>query len=152
MSGGWRRALVVPALLLSTPDLFSADATPPVPEEAIVLSPFEVQGEQSGYFQANAMSGTRLGSRVEDLAQPITVMTKDQMSDFAMLDVNDVFDYMAGTEGTGSYSDFVVDRTGAVTDNVALDPNNANRVRGIGKANIAFNNIATSERVPIDPL
>jgi len=121
-------------------------------EQAIVLSPFEVQGEQSGYFQSNAMSGTRLGSRIEDLAQPITVMTKDQMSDFAMLDVNDVFDYMAGTEGTGSYSDFVVDRTGAVTDNVALDPNNANRVRGIGKANIAFNNIATSGRVPVDPL
>ena len=93
-----------------------------------------------------------LGEKIEDLGQSISVMTKEQMFDFAMLDVNDVFDYMASTEGTNTYSDFVLDRTGAVTDNVALDPNNANRVRGIGRANIAFNNIQTSGRVPIDPL
>lgn len=121
-------------------------------EDVVVLSPFEVVAETTGYYQTNTMSGTRLNSKIEDLAQSITVMTKEQMTDFAMLDINDVFDYMAGTEGTNTYSDFVVDRTGAVTDNVALDPNNANRVRGIGKANVAFNNIATSGRVPVDPL
>lgn len=120
--------------------------------ETITLSPFEVRSTATGYFQSNTMSGTRLNSRIEDLGQSITVMTKEQMSDFAMLDVNDVFDYMAGTEGTHTYSDFVVDRTGAVTDNVALDPNNANRIRGIGSANVALNNIPTTGRVPIDPL
>jgi hypothetical protein len=35
---------------------------------------------------------------------------------------------------------------------VSLNPNNANRVRGIGNANLAFNNIATTGRVPVDPL
>src|SRR3954469_7731103 len=79
-------------------------------------------------------------------------MTKEQMRDFAMLDINDVFDYMASTEGTGSYSQFDTDRTGAVVDQVSLNPNNANRVRGIGSANIAFNNIAMTGRVPVDPL
>jgi hypothetical protein len=74
------------------------------------------------------------------------------MTDFAMRDINDVFDYMASTEGTGSYSEFVTDRTGAVVDNVSLSPNTANRVRGIGSANIAFNNIAMTGRVPVDPL
>ncbi len=74
------------------------------------------------------------------------------MTDFAMLDINDVFDYMASTEGTGSYSQFDTDRTGAVVDQVSLNPNNANRVRGIGNANVAFNNIATTGRVPVDPL
>lgn len=121
-------------------------------EEAFVLSPFEVKAETKGYFQANTMSGTRLNSKIEDIGQSITVMTKEQMTDFAMLDINDVFDHMASTEGTNSYSDFVTDRTGAVVDNVALNPNNANRVRGIGNANIAFNNIAMSGRVPLDPL
>lgn len=120
--------------------------------ETITLSPFEVVAEATGYFQSNTMSGTRLNSKIEDLGQSITVMTKEQMVDFAMLDINDMFEHMAGTEGTNSYSDFVVDRTGAVTDNVSLDPNNANRVRGIGNANIAFNNIATTGRVPVDPL
>lgn len=121
-------------------------------EEVFELSPFEVVAEATGYFQANSMSGTRLNSKVEDLAQSITVMTKDQMTDFAMIDINDVFDHMASTEGTGSYSLFETDRTGAVVDRVSLDPNNSNRVRGIGNANIAFNNIETTGRVPVDPL
>ena len=98
------------------------------------------------------MSGTRLNSKIEDLGQSITVMTKEQMTDFAMLDVNDVFYHMASTEGTSSYSMFETDRTGAMIDQVTLDPNNANRVRGICSANIAFNNIATTGRVPVDPL
>ena len=117
-----------------------------------MLSPFEVVSDTKGYYSANTMSGTRLNSKIEDLGQPITVMTKEQMTDFAMLDINDVFDYMAGTEGTNSYSQFETDRTGAVVDNVSLDPNNANRVRGIGSANIAFGNIGMTGRVPVDPL
>ncbi len=124
----------------------------PAGEETLVLSPFEVISENKGYFSANSMSGTRMNSKIEDLGQSITVMTKEQMIDFAMLDINDVFDYMASTEGTGSYSLFETDRTGAVVDQVSLNPNNANRVRGIGNANIAFNNIATTGRVPVDPL
>ncbi|MEO6246547.1 MAG: TonB-dependent receptor, partial [Opitutaceae bacterium] len=121
-------------------------------DEVVELSPFQVVSDAKGYFQANTMSGTRLNSNIEDLGQSITVMTKEQMADFAMLDINDVFDHMASTEGTSSYSDFALDRTGAVTDNVSGDPNNANRVRGIGSANIAFGNIATTGRVPVDPL
>jgi hypothetical protein len=120
--------------------------------DVVELSPFQVTSNNKGYFASNTMSGTRLNSKIEDLGQSITVMTKEQMSDFAMLDINDVFDYMASTEGTNSYSEFVTDRTGAVVDNVSLSPNTANRVRGIGSANIAFNNIATSGRVPVDPL
>ncbi len=120
--------------------------------DVVALSPFEVVSDANGYFASNTMSGTRLNSKIEDLGQSITVITKEQMSDFAMLDINDIFDYMASTEGTGSYSALEVDRTGAVTDNVSLDPNNANRVRGIGSANIAFGNIATTGRVPVDPL
>jgi hypothetical protein len=120
--------------------------------ETVELSPFQVTSNAKGYFQSNTMSGTRLNSKIEDLGQSITVMTKEQMTDFAMLDINDVFDYMASTEGTGSYSQFDTDRTGAVVDQVSLNPNNANRVRGIGSANIAFNNIQVSGRVPVDPL
>jgi hypothetical protein len=128
------------------------ETAPAAPAEVVTLSPFEVVSEATGYFQSNTMSGTRLNSKIEDLGQSITVMTKEQMTDFAMLDINDVFDHMASTEGTSSFSLFETDRTGAVVDQVSLDPNNANRVRGIGNANIAFNNIATTGRVPVDPL
>jgi hypothetical protein len=151
-----------PAQTVSTPATETANPGPektvpveeqaPAKEEVVELSPFQVVANTKGYFSANSMSGTRMNSKIEDLGQSITVMTKEQMVDFAMLDINDVFDYMASTEGTGSYSLFDTDRTGAVVDQVSLDPNNANRVRGIGNANIAFNNIATTGRVPVDPL
>ena len=150
----WTRAFValLSATSLAAQTAATSDPTEKKSDEVVTLSPFEVVSDSKGYFQANTMSGTRLNSKIEDLGQSISVMTKAQMSDFAMLDINDVFDYMASTEGTNSYSQFETDRTGAVVDQVSLNPNNANRVRGIGSANIAFNNIATSGRVPVDPL
>jgi hypothetical protein len=144
----WSPAQVAPSTGRNVPPAAPASTG----GEIIELSPFQVVSEAKGYFQSNTMSGTRLNSKIEDLGQSITVMTKEQMTDFAMLDLNDIFDHMASTEGTGSYSLFETDRTGAVVDQVSLNPNNANRVRGIGNANIAFNNIQTTGRVPVDPL
>jgi outer membrane receptor protein involved in Fe transport len=120
--------------------------------DATVMSPFEVISASRGYYASNTMSGTRLNSKIEDLAASITVVTKEQMSDFAMLDINDIFRYEAGTEGTTTFTDYTVDRNGAAVDNTQLNPNNANRMRGIGPANTAFGNFETSGRVPIDPI
>lgn len=121
-------------------------------EGPIVISPFEVRSEGRGYYASSTMSGTRLNSKVEDLASSITVVTKEQMSDFAMLDINDVFLYEASTEGTGTYTEFSIDRNGSPVDGTSLNPNGANRVRGVGPANISFGNFETSGRVPIDPI
>ncbi|HUR58121.1 MAG TPA: hypothetical protein VM029_10460, partial [Opitutaceae bacterium] len=98
-------------------------------EEAVVLSPFEVTSEGRGYYASSTMSGTRLNSKVEDLASSISVVTKEQMTDFAMLDINDIFLSEAGTEGIGTYTEFSVDRNASPTDN-SLNPNGSNRVRG----------------------
>ncbi|MEO5959836.1 MAG: TonB-dependent receptor plug domain-containing protein, partial [Opitutaceae bacterium] len=97
------------------------------------------------------MSGTRLNSKIEDLAASITVVTKEQMQDFAMLDINDIFAYEASTEGTGNYTAFDIDRNGQVTDQIQNNPQGSNRVRGISAANISLSGFATSGRVPIDP-
>ena len=121
--------------------------------DAIQLSPFEVTtANNKGYFAANSMSGTRFNTKVEDLASSLSVVTKEQMQDFAMLDINDVFLYTASTEGTGTYTDLVVDRNGQVTDNVQMNPTGANRVRGIASANSSYGNYETMNRVPVDPL
>ncbi|MSU25128.1 MAG: TonB-dependent receptor [Opitutus sp.] len=120
--------------------------------ETVHLSPFEVVSDTKGYYAANTMSGTRFNSKLEDLASSITVMTKEQMSDFAMLDINDIFLYTASAEGTGTYTDFTVDRNGSVSENVSLNPTGANRVRGIGSANVSLSNFETMGRTPIDPL
>src|SRR5688572_1825127 len=101
--------------------------------ETIQLSPFEVSGAgDRGYYGANTMSGTRLNSRIEDLASSMTVVTKEQMADFAMLDINDIFNYEAGTEGTGTYTDFSFDRNGVPIDNTQLNPGGAK----IGRAHV----------------
>jgi hypothetical protein len=121
-------------------------------DETIMLSPFEVVSDTRGYHASNTMSGTRFNSKLEDLASSISVMTKEQMSDFAMIDINDVFLYTGNTEGTGTYTDYVVDRNGQVFDNVQLSPGTANRVRGISSANISYGNFEVSGRMPIDPL
>ncbi len=120
--------------------------------ETIVLSPFEVQTDTKGYYSSNTMSGTRFNSKIEDLGASITVVTKEQMQDFAMLDINDIFLYTASTEGTGTYTDFTVDRNGSYSDNVELNPQGANRVRGIGAANVSMGNFETTGRTPVDPL
>ncbi len=119
--------------------------------DVVVLSPFQVSGEaDKGYYASNTLSGTRINSKLEDLGAAISVVTKQQMEDFAMLDLNDVFLYEANTEGTGNYTDVAIDRNGVVTDNVASDPSNANRVRGIGPANQARGNFEVT-RTPFDP-
>jgi outer membrane receptor protein involved in Fe transport len=121
-------------------------------EKVLELSPFQVVADTNGYYASNTLSGTRLNSKLEDLGASISIVTKQQMKDFAMLDINDIFLYEANTEGTGNYTDFTVDRNGNTADNVAGNPNGANRIRGIGAANTARGNFATSGRVPIDPI
>src|SRR5690606_33880326 len=108
--------------------------------------------EATGYYATNTTAGTRLNSKIDDLGASITVITKEQMTDFAMLDINDIFNYEASTEGTGNYTDYEVDVYGSPVDNVKLDPNGANRIRGLTPANIALGNFETSGRLPIDPL
>ena len=120
-------------------------------DETITLSPFEVVADTKGYFSSNSMSGTRFNTRVEDLAASLTVITKEQMDDFAMLDINDVFNVTAGTEGTATYTDYTIDRNGQLTDNVQVDPNNANRIRGILAANQSYGNFEVN-RLSVDRL
>lgn len=93
------RTLLTPALcaaLLAVPPLCSAQSSaspaPKIGDENVVrLSPFEVVSDTTGYDASHTMSGTRLKSKIEDLSASITVETQQQMSDFALLDLNDIF-------------------------------------------------------------
>lgn len=129
-----------------------APITNPERDEIIKLSPFEVTEDTRGYYAANAMSGTRLNSKLEDLAAAISVVTKEQMQDFGLLDMNDIFNYEANTEGTGNYTDFDFNLSGMPVDNVQMDPQVANRIRGLKNANTTVGNFETSGRTPIDPI
>jgi outer membrane receptor protein involved in Fe transport len=126
--------------------------------ETVFLSPFTVSSESDrGYQALNTLSGTRLNSKLEDLGASITVVTKQQMQDLAVLDLNDVFLYEASTEGTGNYTQFTPNRNGGIIDGTANDPATANRIRGVGSpisgsgVNIAVGNFSSNRKIPMDP-
>jgi outer membrane receptor protein involved in Fe transport len=127
-------------------------ADPTKDKEVVQLSPFEVVDLNKGYYAPNTMSGTRMNSKLEDLGASITVITKEQMQDFALLDMNDIFNYEASTEGTGNFTDFAFNRNGEPESMTQLQPEIANRIRGVGNANTTLGNFETSGRVPIDPI
>lgn len=133
-------------------DAASSDATTGTSSAGVVkMSPFQVQADNDkGYFGANTLSGTRINSKITDLASSITVVTKQQLEDTAAVDINDIFEYEANTEGTNQYTEFSVDRNGGVNDSVQSSPTTANRIRGIASANIALDNFASDSSIPVD--
>lgn len=127
----------------------SGRPTAPKEDQPFVLSPFEVTASNKGYQATNTMSGTRLNSKLEDLAASISVVTKQQLDDMAAVDINDIFSTESNTEGIYQYTEFTIDR-GFTVDTVSQTPENANRVRGLGQANLANNGFAASRQIPID--
>ena len=118
--------------------------------DVISLTPFEVSaGSERGYAASNTLAGTRLNSRLEDLAGSISVVTKQQLEDTAALDINDIFLFEVGTEGTGQFTDLTNDGRGDY-DNVAGNPTGANRMRGLSAATIAVGGFTASSSIPID--
>lgn len=121
-------------------------------DEVVSLSPFEVKSDNAGYYGANTTAGTRMNSNLEDLASSTSIVTKQQMADFAALNINDIFAYEVSTEGSGTFSDAAYDNKGSPVDNVSTNPNIANRIRGVGQANVALGNYASNNLVPVDPI
>jgi hypothetical protein len=120
-------------------------------EEVVALSPFEVNAaDEQGYAAHSSMSGTRLNSKLEDIASSISVVTKQQLLDTAAIDINDIFQYEVGTEGTAQFTDPTNDGRGNY-DNVQGNPTGANRVRGLAQAGILVGGFAASSSIPIDP-
>jgi hypothetical protein len=138
----------------------AAGAATPAAGDIVTLSPFTVATQRdSGYFAENTLAGSRLNTNLGDLAASITVVTKQQMDDTASLDINDVFKYEAGTEGSSTYSPVITDR-GTAKDTVAgyslgndggtTTNAQSNRVRGLAAPDSALNYFPTNNRIPFD--
>ncbi len=125
-------------------------AEEPKDNEIVELSPFEVNGsEDRGYSASSTLAGTRLNSKLDDIAGSVSVVTKQQLLDTAAVDINDIFQYEVGTEGTKQFTDLTTDSRGDY-DNVAGNPTGANRMRGLAQANITAGGFAASSSIPID--
>lgn len=138
-----------------------AGATPSTQGDVVQLSPFTVDtSKDRGYLSDNTLAGSRLNTRVTDLASSITVITKQQLVDTASIDINDVFLYEANTEGANNYTDFNIDTRGAIQDRNAgfqggapslpFGPQTSNRVRGIGAVDRLRDYYPSNQRIPFD--
>lgn len=117
-------------------------------DQPVVLSPFEVNAANDRGYQAfNTLSGSRINTKLEDLAASLSVVTKQQLLDTAATDINDVFLYEANTEGIYQWTSFTVDR-GNVSDDIQADPSGATRMRGLSGPNFSTGLYRTS--LPID--
>ncbi len=158
--GRWRAALFASGLVVATSwgQTLPAPESKPSPEEIVRLSPFQVASEAEGYRAAKTLSGNRLNTDLDDLGSSITAITKQEIADLALLDINDVFRYQASTEGSDNFTSFNRNRSGGVNDQVQSDPALANRIRGIaqagqnlGGANTAWGNFSSNNNIPLDP-
>ncbi|HWA86813.1 MAG TPA: TonB-dependent receptor plug domain-containing protein [Opitutus sp.] len=71
-------------------------------EGVVTLSPFEVRGENdNGYQSTSTLAGTRLRSDLKDLANSISVINKNFMTDINATDSTSLFVYTLGTEVGG---------------------------------------------------
>jgi hypothetical protein len=132
---------------------------PAKPDERLVLSPFVVTTtKDAGYFAENTLMGSRLNSKISDLAASITVVTKQQLEDTGSLDINDVFMFESNTEGASTYTPVAMNRNN-LTDNIggysgddgsSFGISTANRVRGLGRVDTAQNNYPTIARLAFD--
>ncbi|MEY2880156.1 MAG: hypothetical protein RLZZ15_2536, partial [Verrucomicrobiota bacterium] len=126
----------------------SPSAASAAPDDLVQLSPFEVRSDADrGYLATSALSGTRLNTKLEDLAASLSVVTKQQLQDTAAVDINDMFLYEANTEGASQWTSFSNDR-GTISDDVQANPTGATRMRGLTAANTAIDGFSSS--LPFD--
>lgn len=133
---------------------------PAAEEEVVMLSPFTVDASKDiGYYAENTLAGSRINTKLGDLASSVTVVTKQQLLDTASTDINDVFMYESNTEGANTYTQTDVSRNGVPRDTIAGYSSdqgvpstraNANRVRGLAAPDSAINNYPSISRVPFD--
>lgn len=109
--------------------------TPPT-EEALVLSPFEVNvSADNGYAASGTLSGTRLRTDLRDVAASSSIVTKQFMTDVGATNLAELLVYTTGTEVSGlggNMSSFDVSAGGVDPEQVNRQPASIVRIRSIG--------------------
>ncbi len=104
--------------------------------EVVVLSPFVVDASKDeGYRATSTLAGSRINTPLKDVAQSITVVTKEFMTDISAVSINDVLAFTANTEGTRDFNPAPLS-LGSPSDQAASNPNGSNRIRGLAAADL----------------
>ena len=138
-------AMANPALAQEAP---AGSAAPDVSdEEIVVLSPFVVSATESnsGYAVQDTLAGTRVRTRMKDVASALSVVSKQFMQDVGATDNTSLLQYTANTEVGGTRGNFLGTdyATGSgnygqggqtPSNNTLLRPSANTRVRGLSAA------------------
>jgi outer membrane receptor protein involved in Fe transport len=120
----------------ATPPASDTTKTNTDSEETVLMSPFVVDANKDQGYEATAtLAGSRINTNLKDVSQSITVVTKAFLTDVAAVSVNDVLTYTANTEGTRDFTSSS-QSLGRPSDDIAQNPNTANRIRGLAAADI----------------
>jgi len=128
------------------------NSTPPPPvasnaDEVTELSPFTVSADSfRGYYASQTLAGSRLKTRVDEVASSIQILTPEFLDDVGATNASELFLYTTSTEASGingNFSDFSV---GVVTTGDAstrINPQGSQRVRGLAAADLTRNYFLT---------
>ncbi len=148
--GGFFKGLLAIAITVATQLPAQDDASV---EEVFELSPFTVDAsENQGYRATQTMAGTRLKTSVRDVAASIQILTADFLDDIGATSNSDLFLYTTNTEAAGdggNFTDYAVPEGTSYSDeSVRVSPQDAQRIRGLGRADITRNYFPS--RIPTD--
>lgn len=115
-------------------------------QQTIQLNPFVVTGSQDvGYQATQTLAGTRIRTNLSDVAASITVIDKQFLEDLGATDNSTLLEYVTNTDVAstmGTYSGVGNAQTYSEQANL-LNPNTADRVRGLAAADNARNYFIT---------
>ncbi|MDP3073013.1 MAG: hypothetical protein Q8N18_22155 [Opitutaceae bacterium] len=120
-----------------------APLAPPDPpkENAIVLSPFEVSEKLTvGYLANDTLAGTRINTKLKDVANSVQVVTKEFLEDTGATSYGDLLIYTTSTEVGGLGGNATLDQldSGTQRDEFSRrEPQFFTRVRGLARLDLA---------------
>lgn len=124
-------ALMFPGALFGQSTPPAATMTGERSDDTIVLSPFVVSEEESGWVATETIGGTRLRTDFKDVPNQLETLTKEFMQDLGVTNFDDALIYVSNAESRSEYSD------GPVND--AQFPAAPGRVRGLGEGTLSRN-------------
>jgi outer membrane receptor protein involved in Fe transport len=124
---------------LLAPSIATSQTVPPPTDSVVALSPFIVGSEKDrGYVATSSLAGTRIRTDLRDLANSISVVTREFMQDIGATDPVDLLVYTGNTEAGGMGGNYSGASIGspAIFTGVTRQPQNNNRVRGLARADL----------------
>lgn len=142
----------LPLAFICAHPMIGQDSPSSSAEQVFELSPFVVDAtSDTGYYASQTLAGTRIKTDVRDVGASIQILTSEFLDDVGAENVNDLFLYTTNTESAGlggNFTDYTVGQTSLGDEAFRVDPQGAQRVRGLTSADVARNYFPT--RLPGD--